>query len=224
MAKQIAVFTRPARRAGRRGEGLLVAVRRQAAYAAQLWATDASTLWVKVTPAAAADLPLLVGACYIPPATSKQLEHCSLEDSATPAWRNASLRRRRRARFCWEGFQRPGGHQRRGGPRPPRSAWGAPASAMRHRGAHALHGRRGRRRLRVAHVRALPNAPRPHRGVPGGAGVAAELPRRAAPARLGPPPARGPARSALGRPLPPAGHGHPPPPRPLGAVLGRGVL
>ena len=74
------VFTRPAGRAGLRGEGLLVAVRRQAAYTAQLWATDVSTLWVKVTPAAAADLPLLVGACYIPPAPSQQLVRCSLEE------------------------------------------------------------------------------------------------------------------------------------------------
>jgi hypothetical protein len=74
------VFTSPARRAGLRGEGLLVAVRRQAACTAQLWAMDASTLWVRVTPAAAADQPLLVGACYIPLAGSRQLERCTLEE------------------------------------------------------------------------------------------------------------------------------------------------
>jgi len=65
---------------GRAGQGLLVAVRRQAAYHSQRWAAADGTLWVKVSPVAPGVAPVFVAACYIPPAGSPQLRRSSQEE------------------------------------------------------------------------------------------------------------------------------------------------
>lgn len=74
------MFTAPARGEGRAGQGLLVAVRRQAAYHSQRWAAVDGTLWVKISPVAPGIAPVFVAACYIPPAGSQQLTRSSLEE------------------------------------------------------------------------------------------------------------------------------------------------
>ena len=80
MLRDFDVFTAPARADGLAGEGMLVAVRRSPSYCTQRWASDASTLWVKVTSTGTAGASLFIGACYLPPEGSVQLERVSLEE------------------------------------------------------------------------------------------------------------------------------------------------
>lgn len=63
----------PASRAGRAGEGVTVAVRKSHAYHVQDWASDETSLWVKlVFPSGAR--PVIVGTCYVRPAGSRNLQ------------------------------------------------------------------------------------------------------------------------------------------------------
>ena len=74
------VFAKPASTEGKAGEGILVAVRRSAAYSVQLWATDDSSIWVQIRDVARAHAPLFVAAVYLPPQGSRGLQRLSLEE------------------------------------------------------------------------------------------------------------------------------------------------
>ena len=65
--------TIPASEDSRPGEGLLLAVRRSSRYVVTDHTSDSSTLWVRLQLAGSSQPPLLLGASYIPPATSRQL-------------------------------------------------------------------------------------------------------------------------------------------------------
>ncbi len=69
----------PATAEGRAGEGLLVAVRRDLSVRVQDWASDDTSLWVKLS-VSGRPSPLFVGACYLPPAGSPQLRRVPLLD------------------------------------------------------------------------------------------------------------------------------------------------
>ena len=69
----------PATADGRAGEGLLVAVRRQLHVRVQDWASDDTSLWVKLS-FAGRPVPLFVAACYLPTAGSPLLRHTSILD------------------------------------------------------------------------------------------------------------------------------------------------
>ena len=76
------IFHMPASHANRRGEGLLIAVSNHLPYSATQWKKDTVNhiIWVTLT-ASSPQLPTLtIGACYIPPATSAQLQLSSVSD------------------------------------------------------------------------------------------------------------------------------------------------
>ena len=76
------IFHMPASHANRRGEGLLIAVSNHLPYSATQWKKDTvnQIIWVTLT-ASSPQLPTLtIGACYIPPATSAQLQLSSVSD------------------------------------------------------------------------------------------------------------------------------------------------
>ena len=64
----------PASRAGQAGEGMAVAVRKSHAYHIQDWASDDTSLWVRLAFPSGAR-PIVVGTCYVPPAGSHNLQH-----------------------------------------------------------------------------------------------------------------------------------------------------
>ena len=61
----------PASRLGAPGEGIVVLVRKQHAYHVQDWAADETSLWV--IKSLCHKIPLLLGACYVPPSGSQNL-------------------------------------------------------------------------------------------------------------------------------------------------------
>lgn len=67
----------PACRDGQAGEGLLLAVRRHHAYHVQDWASDDTSIWVKLKFQDSCR-PLMLGCCYVPPAGSPQLRSTDL--------------------------------------------------------------------------------------------------------------------------------------------------
>ena len=69
----------PAQSPGRAGEGLILAVRKSLNLRVQDWASDATSLCVKLV-FPDDHTPLLVGICYLPPAGSHQLTAISLAD------------------------------------------------------------------------------------------------------------------------------------------------
>ena len=62
------------------GQGLLVAVRSMQGFCAKKWAAADGTLWVKLASTVKVGSALLVAACYLPPAGSRQFEHLSLDE------------------------------------------------------------------------------------------------------------------------------------------------
>ena len=68
----------PADKDGRAGEGILVAVKRNAAYHVLDYGSDDSSLWVKVS-FHDQRKPLILGCCYVPPAGSRSLQHRCLD-------------------------------------------------------------------------------------------------------------------------------------------------
>jgi hypothetical protein len=62
----------PASQTSRAGEGTLLAVRKCITFSAQTWASDASSLWVRMQSPHLSS-PLFLGSCYIPPAGSAKL-------------------------------------------------------------------------------------------------------------------------------------------------------
>ncbi len=69
----------PASTQGRAGEGMLVAVRRQLAVRVNDWASDETSLWLRLSFPGRAT-PLFVGCCYLPPSTSRRLRTSPLVD------------------------------------------------------------------------------------------------------------------------------------------------
>jgi hypothetical protein len=63
----------PADEAGKAGEGIVVAVRRNPGYHVQDWASNDTALWVRIVFAGGLK-PLLIASCYVPPAGSPQLQ------------------------------------------------------------------------------------------------------------------------------------------------------
>ena len=57
-----------------------MAVRRNPAYCAEKWAAADGTIWVKLTSTVEVGSALIVAACYLPPAGSRQFEHLSLDE------------------------------------------------------------------------------------------------------------------------------------------------
>ena len=68
----------PASKDGRAGEGILVAVKKNAAYHVLDYGSDDSSLWVKVS-FHDQRKPLILGCCYVPPAGSRSLQHRCLD-------------------------------------------------------------------------------------------------------------------------------------------------
>jgi hypothetical protein len=69
----------PADRDGQAGEGLLLAVRKGQQVRVQDWASDDTSLWVKLT-FSGSPSPLFIGVCYLPPAGSPQLRDDGVAD------------------------------------------------------------------------------------------------------------------------------------------------
>ena len=68
-----------ASRHGRAGEGIAFIVRKQYAYHVQDWSSDDTSLWVKLT-FQSRQRPLIIGACYVPPAASLSLGEVGAAD------------------------------------------------------------------------------------------------------------------------------------------------
>ena len=68
---QHAVFTIPATAPGRRGEGILLAIRRQLPFSVLGWQLDADNgvIWVTMRPSHSQHSPLTIGVVYVPPAS-----------------------------------------------------------------------------------------------------------------------------------------------------------
>ena len=69
----------PASRHGRACKGIAVIVRKLYAYHVQDWSSEDTSLWVKLT-SQSRQRPLIIGACYFPPAASCSLGEVGAAD------------------------------------------------------------------------------------------------------------------------------------------------